>query len=464
MRVAETWRQRGVTLIELAVILVIVGLMLVVAIAVMPRLTERSRLNTTKDVTIYDVRQALISFAATNGRLPCPDTNGNGLEGGASGCTTNDVVGRVPYRALGFSDPVLDTAHLPLRYAVYRNQNGGGAGDADLAVLPNRFIPVLPGQPPVQLDPFPTSDQLCSGTDPNTFPNYPDTNPDLSQGLTSDLSMPDNQNDLDFCLALRNAKAAAASTGYVYTLDLNGRTPSFNDAFVLASGGVEDADGSGGDIAFDGLNDLSNGGGIGYESPARRRNSSPVVSKAYDDIVYAMPFDLLEAKLACGAITVGVSSAANISIASAEMLVQAEDVAWLAYRARVMDRLSNAQAALGLTLAILQEITTITDAVKDALNAPCATVEPDEAPSAAEAAIEAVVAAVDIGLEIANLAKAASQIQLDNDACTQAVSDVDVILDMTDRIYTSAVNADQRGGQGNAPPSQPPPADRVPTP
>jgi type II secretory pathway pseudopilin PulG len=457
MRAGGASTQRGVTLIELAVILVIVGLMLVVAIAVMPRLTERSRLDTTKDVTIYDVRQALISFAATNGRLPCPDTSSppNGLEGGGatSGCADPpaDVVGKVPYRVLGFSDPVLDTAHLPLRYAVYRNVNGVDAEDADLAALPNRFIPVLPGVPAAHRDPFPTD--LC------TAAGFSDTSPDdLSQGLSPVLSTPaapPHENDLDFCLALRNAKAAASSPSYVYTLDLGGATPSFNDAFVLASGGVEDADGSGGDIAFDGVN---TGLDTSYESPARRRG------RGYDDIVYAMPFDLLESKLTCAAITVGVSSAANASIASAEMLVRAEDLAWLAYRDTVMDDLSQTQANLELTLAILQEIMTVTDAVKDSLNAACPIVEPDEAPSAVAATAEAIVAAIDIGLASAAVGQASSQISLDDAACTQAASNVTVIQDMTDRIYTDARNGDQRGGQGDAPPSQSPPPDRIPTP
>ena len=362
-------RANGVTLIELSVILVIVGLMIVIAVAVVPVLTERLRLDTTRDVTIDTVRQALVSFAASNARLPCADTSvpRNGLEGsGAGACAAApaDVVGGVPYRVLGLPDPTLDESHLPLRYAVYRNLNGGGSADADLAALTNRFIPVLPGDPatadfPVLAGPPPA---LESEGPPNL----------VSEGLNLTRKMPDNQNDLDFCLALRNARAATASTSFVHTLDLGGAAPPFNAAFVLASGGVEDADGDAADLAFDGANE-SAPSSVDFESPARRRSTGTLVTSPapYDDLVFAMPFGVLESKLSCAAITIGVNAMANVANAEAHVVVQTEDTLWLAERLTVMDDLSILLAGFSLAVAIFQEITIIADGIAAGLSAAC---------------------------------------------------------------------------------------------
>jgi hypothetical protein len=66
-------------------------MLLLIAAQAIPLLSERQRLDTT-DLTMDDVSQALVSFAAINGRLPCPDVNGDGLEGTAGVCALIDVV------------------------------------------------------------------------------------------------------------------------------------------------------------------------------------------------------------------------------------------------------------------------------------------------------------------------------------------------------------------------------------
>lgn len=459
------FRQAGVSLIELAVILVVIGLMVVVAVALVPRLTERMRLDTTSDVTIDAVRRALVSFAANHSRLPCADTNGNGLEGGgvASSCATApaDTVGLVPYRALGFSDPILDEAHLPVRYAVYRNSNGGTSMDsslnADLAALGNRFIPVLPGHSatvdfPVDSGGNLTNDNLSS--DPPLV--YPSPLNLVSEGLNPEPKMPDNQNDLDFCLALRNARAAAPSDSHVRTLDLGGATPSFNAAFVLASGGVEDADGDGADLAFDGANAVAD---LEFESPARRRNDIAVAGLAYDDIIYAMPFDRLESRMTCASATIGVNAAANVALAAAHMVVQTEDVLWLAERNTEMDDLAVTLAELSVALSVINTVMSITDGITAGFNAAC----PPTATDAA--AIGPIVAAgianaVGVGLAAYALVVANQQGALNDAVLEQALADALDTNDMAARFCVDAVNLDARGGQGDAPPTQPSPDPR----
>lgn len=388
--------------------LAILGLMIAVAAAVVPRLTERARLGTT-EVTIESVKEALVSFTATNWRLPCPDTSAtpNGLEGngGVSSCATADTVGLVPYRALGLSDPVLDEARLPLRYAVYRNPTA----TADLATLSNRFISVLSGNPPTNGDPF--------------------TNP--SGGINTTRVTTAHSNDLDFCLALRNAKAAASVT-LVRTLD-GANTP--NAAFALVSGGVEDADGDGADLAFDGVNE---GVGVDFESPARRRGAG------YDDLVFAMPFDLLESRLSCAAITIGVAAAANVAIAAAHMVVQAEDSKWGADLAVEMGAVADAQSVIAVAMGAIDVSVATNDEILAA--AGCTAALPI---CSAESLAIAAKALADVS-GLASIATVVLTALAKTEAvrvASEALARIQPALDYASKTLTDAQNADLRAGQ-----------------
>ena len=92
-------RVRGFSLLEIAVVLVILtvllsGLLLPLGAQVEMRQYGETRAN------LAEVREALIGYALTNGRLPCPaDLGGNGVE---KPCTTSaDVEGGVPWASLG---------------------------------------------------------------------------------------------------------------------------------------------------------------------------------------------------------------------------------------------------------------------------------------------------------------------------------------------------------------------------
>lgn len=142
---------RAFTLIELAVVFVVLGLIAVLIMKLLPALTDRMRLDETESELQQQVDEAVVGFALANNRLPCPDTSKDGFEGGSGGCEPSDEVGRLPFRDMGLPEPALDEARRPIRYGVYRN----AGAKADLAVLEeNLFEPALPDT--IKIDPLGT--------------------------------------------------------------------------------------------------------------------------------------------------------------------------------------------------------------------------------------------------------------------------------------------------------------------
>jgi prepilin-type N-terminal cleavage/methylation domain-containing protein len=93
----------GFTLVELVVVLAILGLLL--GIVLVPLATQfELRQVRAQEQDMQLVRDALLGFAATTGRLPCPDTDADGAENFAAGppitCPAG-VVGELPYGTIG---------------------------------------------------------------------------------------------------------------------------------------------------------------------------------------------------------------------------------------------------------------------------------------------------------------------------------------------------------------------------
>lgn len=132
-------RQQGFSLLEIAVVLLIVGLMLGGLIS--PLSSQRHTLKLREVKTqLEEIQTAVLGFAAANGRIPCPTIpNNNGLEsgGGAANCTSGGAPfshGFVPTNSLGLSGPLdaqgllLDPWGRPIRYSVTRADSGGTGG------------------------------------------------------------------------------------------------------------------------------------------------------------------------------------------------------------------------------------------------------------------------------------------------------------------------------------------------
>lgn len=246
----------GFTLIELAVVLVIIGLLFAIWSYTVPWVEEEGMRERTRAI-MEETQQALLAFARTNHRLPCPDTDDDGLEGGAGVCQNTDVVGTVPYETLLLPAPVQDARHVPITYALYRNQ----AASADLGRLVNRID---------------TMDDV-----------------DIEDTVTSTL------NACDLCEGLRNGNPAAgngfSSTSIQFTAGGCGSGALLNQAYVLAGSGLEDRDGDA--ALFDGDNVTAPS--TCFASPQQGR------SDEYDDIVSAVSFDYLIGELCRSPVCLG---------------------------------------------------------------------------------------------------------------------------------------------------------------
>lgn len=133
--------QGGFSFLELAIVMSVVGLM---GWAVSAAYGNTDLVQTRDRATQIgeSLRSALRSFALTNARLPCPDTDADGWEGGAGGvCAATDQVGWFPYRSLGMDLP---DARYRAAYAVYRRVDAAPALDADLTLRTERTSD-LPG-------------------------------------------------------------------------------------------------------------------------------------------------------------------------------------------------------------------------------------------------------------------------------------------------------------------------------
>lgn len=100
------------TLIEVAVVMVLVGLVAGGGVVMLRALVEQNQRNETA-AYLSEVRQALLTYANVNGKLPYPDTAGN------DGVADSDasIAGTLPYKTLGLRPK--DAWSRNLKYQVH---------------------------------------------------------------------------------------------------------------------------------------------------------------------------------------------------------------------------------------------------------------------------------------------------------------------------------------------------------
>jgi prepilin-type N-terminal cleavage/methylation domain-containing protein len=128
-------RERGFSLLELAIVLLIVGLLLGGLIMPLGSRMDQQRIESTRS-QLEQVREALTGYALANDALPCPATPASSGQASAtaSGCTRQH--GFVPATTLGLPGSrnedqlLLDAWGNPLRYSV-SNSDADGDGNWD---------------------------------------------------------------------------------------------------------------------------------------------------------------------------------------------------------------------------------------------------------------------------------------------------------------------------------------------
>jgi prepilin-type N-terminal cleavage/methylation domain-containing protein len=127
----ETIGQQGVTLVEMAVVLAIIGFMLGGLLTPLSMQMDQKRYTDTKNI-LENAKDALIGYAmshaATDGRpyLPCPDTNNDGVEETRAGGVCPSLEGRLPWVTLGTAKT--DSWGNQIRYRVATNFSNSTTG------------------------------------------------------------------------------------------------------------------------------------------------------------------------------------------------------------------------------------------------------------------------------------------------------------------------------------------------
>jgi prepilin-type N-terminal cleavage/methylation domain-containing protein len=114
--------EHGFTLLELALVLLVVGVLTAGSVALMS--SSSSQIQTAaQNARVSSLEAAVLEFALAQRRLPCP-SDGDGAED----CSAGHTSGYVPYLTLGMSVPPVNSSSPAIRYAVFRD-----ATNADLS-------------------------------------------------------------------------------------------------------------------------------------------------------------------------------------------------------------------------------------------------------------------------------------------------------------------------------------------
>jgi len=81
--------RKGFTLIEMSIVLIVISLILGGVLKTVSTQRQQLKRDETRQM-LQNIKQALIGFATTEGRLPCPDTDGDGIENPQNPNNTTD--------------------------------------------------------------------------------------------------------------------------------------------------------------------------------------------------------------------------------------------------------------------------------------------------------------------------------------------------------------------------------------
>lgn len=138
---------KGFTLIEMALVLALVGILLSMGVELLPMMVKHAKFSENK-TTVKEAKAAIIGYALAKGRLPWADNDGDGEE------NTDASRGSLPYITLGI--PGNDAYKRTLLYAV----DAELPRTADAAALETRLGQLI-NNPSSRIH---TPAQYCDGT------------------------------------------------------------------------------------------------------------------------------------------------------------------------------------------------------------------------------------------------------------------------------------------------------------
>jgi prepilin-type N-terminal cleavage/methylation domain-containing protein len=268
--------QSGYSLIELSIGLSVLGAV-VVAIALFTSSANKTIERIESPITLSAADKALVGFIAAKHRLPCPDTNGDGLEDcGLISGGQSAVIGQLPVVDLGLARSDMAT----IRYGVFNYKNGLGLpSNIDLsAANVDSFYPLLT--------------------------NIPST----AGGSPSAITMPMGvSNGIDFCNSLRMGAALPRGTSTIVNalhIRSNANVVLKNVAYAISLPSSDT------DPATS-INKIANA----FAAPA-----SPVANGMQDSVI-AMDFGQIFDRLSCAGVLAS-SSHAHPNVASAAAIMR----------------------------------------------------------------------------------------------------------------------------------------------
>jgi len=133
--ISQRYRMRGFTLVEIAVVLVIVSLLIGAGFSSLGAFLDNSKQSHTNG-SLLTTKQALLNYVKVNKHMPCPDTDGDGQEdrvGSTPQCSA--YVGTVPYDDIGLARATVSDDYSNLfGYAVHKEANSSAVMGLNVAV------------------------------------------------------------------------------------------------------------------------------------------------------------------------------------------------------------------------------------------------------------------------------------------------------------------------------------------
>ncbi|MBF0143817.1 MAG: prepilin-type N-terminal cleavage/methylation domain-containing protein [Magnetococcales bacterium] len=259
----------GFSIMELSIVLIIIGLIISATIPFMAGVKD-TPLREKSAKIMAGMQDAVVGFALTHNRLPCPDTDFDGNENRADtgGTPTYDCtadVGDIPYLDLDLVKAG-DAWGSSIRYAVYHNGTTNLANPTSGSDAESRSM-------------F-CAELQAAMKEPATAGGVV-----IASLLVATIDHVDTD-------TATTCPAAATDTGFV------------NQAYVLVSPGPDDADEAGGtDSAFDGVNNDTDGSTLCFEKPSDywipKDPGTQNNAQANDDIVVSEGFASLISAMNC---------------------------------------------------------------------------------------------------------------------------------------------------------------------